>query len=134
MWSIEYMLGGKFYKEYHEDMHFDLLWGNDIIEQNTKTPLQIIEDNQELASYNLSNLKIDNLSVLKTYNNQDGEFRDINQYPGQLKEEGAIFKWFKLKFLPGGKNASRPTMFVDGDESFTETGTQYCIDNEVALK
>ena len=40
--------------------------------------------------------------MLKTYNNQDGEFRCFDQYPGQLSETGALYKWFKYKFLPGG--------------------------------
>ena len=48
----EYMLWDDYYREYHEDMNFDLLWGNDIVSQNSKTPKQIIEDNEKLAKYN----------------------------------------------------------------------------------
>lgn len=129
----EYMLWDGFYKEYHQNMKFDLLWGNDIIMQNEKTPEKIVEDNQVLAQYNTQNLNIDNLSILKTYNNQDGEFREINQYPAQLGEKGALFKWFKFKFLPGGKNAQRPVMFVDGDESFTKTGIEGVIGAEISM-
>lgn len=129
----EYMLWDKFYKEYHEDMKFDILWGNDIISQFEKTPEQIVEDNQYLASYNSQGLKGGNLSILKTYNNQDGEFRVIDQYPGQLGEAGALFKWFKYKFLPGGRNAQRPVLYVDGDESFTKTGIESVIGNEVSM-
>ena len=128
----EYMLWDKFYKEYHEDMKFDLLWGNDIISQFEKTPEQIVEDNQYLAGYN--SLHTENpLSILKTYNNQDGEFSAINQYPGQLGKEGALFKWFKYKFLPGGKLAQRPCMFIDGDESFTKTGIEATIGAEISM-
>lgn len=129
----EYMLGGGFLKEYHEDMNFDSLWGNDIICQCEKTPEKIIEDNQDLANYNTKNFKIENLSILKTYNNQDGEFRVIDQYPGQLGEEGALFKWFKYKFLPGGKYAQRPVLYVDGDESFTQIGIEKTIGNEISM-
>ncbi len=131
----EYMLWDKFFKEYHEDMNFDILWGNDIISQFCKTPESITYDNQDLESYNAS-LKegFNNLSILKTYNNQDGEFRDIDQYPGQLGKQGALFKWFKYKFLPGGKNAQRPVMFIDGDESFTKTGIERVIGAEVSMK
>ncbi len=129
----EYMLWDKFYKEYHENMRFDLLWGNDVIMQNEKTPEKIVENNQELANYNTENLKISNLSILKTYNNQDGEFREIDQYPGQLGEKGALFKWFKYKFLPGGKNAERPILYIDGDESFTKTGIEGVIGAEVSM-
>lgn len=134
----EYMLGGGFLKEYHEDMNFDSLWGNDITSQSEKTPEKIIEDNQDLAKYNSNlyntkNSKIENLSILKTYNNQDGEFRVIDQYPGQLGEEGALFKWFKYKFLPGGKYAQRPVLYVDGDESFTEIGIEKTIGNEISM-
>lgn len=128
----EYMLWEKFYKEYHEDMKFDLLWGNDIISQFEKTPAQIVEDNQFLAAYN-SKFAENPLSVLKTYNNQDGEFSAINQYPGQLGREGALFKWFKYKFLPGGKLAQRPVMFIDGDESFTKTGIEATIGAEISM-
>lgn len=129
----EYMLWDDLLKEYHEDMKFDVLWGNDIICQSDKTPEKIVDDNQELAHYNTKNFKISDLSVLKTYNNQDGEFRIIDQYPGQLGEEGALFKWFKFKFLPGGKYAQRPVLYVDGDESFTKIGIEKTIGNEISL-
>lgn len=127
----EYMLGGNFLKEYHEDMKFDVLWGNDIISQSEKTPEKIVEDNQDLAVYN--NAKKEALSILKTYNNQDGEFSVIDQYPGQLGEAGALFKWFKYKFLPGGKWAQRPVLYVDGDESFTIKGIEKVIGTEVSM-
>ncbi|MBQ2645699.1 hypothetical protein IJG14_09035 [bacterium] len=130
----EYMLGGNNIKEYHRDMHFDVLWGNDIISQNQKTPYEIIKNNKDLKTYNEAPLTRGIVSVLKTYNNQDGEFRDINQYPGQLGKSGALFKWFKLHFIPGGKKAQRPIMYVDGDESFTTVGTESCIGAEVSLK
>lgn len=128
----EYMLWDNFFKEYHQDMNFDVLWGSDIISQYQKTPAKIIYENMELAEYNqkLSS----KLSILKTYNNQDGEFRAINQYPGQLGEQGALFKWFKFKFLPSGKKCQRPVLYVDGDESFTKTGTESVIGSEESLK
>lgn len=130
----EYMLWDKFYKEYHEDMAFDILWGNDIISQFTKTPQQIVNDNQELEQYNSDADANSNLSILKIYNNQDGEFRAIDQYPGQLGKNGALFKWFKYKFLPAGKNAQRSMMFIDGDESFTKKGIEKVIGSEVSMK
>ncbi|MBE7708869.1 MAG: hypothetical protein E7Z93_00300 [Cyanobacteria bacterium SIG32] len=129
----EYMLWDNFYKEYHEDMNFDILWGNDIISQFEKNPEKITEDNQYLTNYNVKFKKGNYLSILKTYNNQDGEFRCIDQYPGQLGEEGALFKWFKYKFLPGGKFAQRPVMYVDGDESFTQRGIEHAIGEEVSM-
>ena len=131
----EYMLWDRFYKEYHDDMAFDILWGNDIISQFSKTPQAIVEDNQELEKFNISDSssKFGNLSILKSYNNQDGEFRSIDQYPGQLGESGALFKWFKYKFLPGGKNAQRPVMFIDGDESFTQKGIESVIGAEISM-
>lgn len=127
----EYM-GTGFLKEYHLEMGFDVIWGNDIPAQDEKTPEQIIEDNQNLANYN-SAFKTNCLSILKTYNNQDGEFNCIDRYPGQLGEQGALFKWFKYKFLPGGKLAQRPMLYVDGDESFTKTGIEETIGNEVSM-
>lgn len=130
----EYMLGGRFLKEYHEDMKFDVLWGDDIPSQSEKTPEKIVENNQELANYNTKDFNTDNLSVLKTYNNQDGEFSVIDRYPGQLGEDGALFKWFKYKFLPGGKYAQRPVLYVDGDESYTEIGIEKTIGNEISMK
>lgn len=129
----EYMLWDNFYKEYHEDMDFDLLWGNDIIKQSEKNPEKIMDDNQYLTNYNVKFKKGNYLSILKTYNNQDGEFRCINQYPGQLGEDGALFKWFKYKFLPGGKFAQRPLLYVDGDESFTQRGIEQAIGEEVSM-
>lgn len=129
----EYMLWDRFYKEYHEDMHFDILWGNDIISQSSKNPEEIMNNNHELAEYNEMSKDKEPLSILKTYNNQDGEFRSIDQYPGQLGEEGALFKWFKLKLLPGGKNANRPVMYIDGDESFTKTGIEGAIGAEISM-
>lgn len=130
----EYMLWDNFLKEYHQDMKFDLLWGNDIISQFDKTPERISEDNQNLAIYNSKFKKGNMLSIMKTYNNQDGEFHCIDQYPAQLGEQGALYKWFKYKFLPGGKYAQRPVMYVDGDESFTQGGIEYTIGEEVAMK
>ena len=131
----EYMLWNNYYKEYHKNMGFDMLWGNDIIAQSYKTPKVISEDNMRLADYNreLDTNKTP-LSVLKTYNNQDGEFQAIDRYPGQLGREGALFKWFKYKFLPGGKYAQRSVLYVDGDESFTEKGIESVIGAEIALK
>ncbi len=130
----EYMLWDNYLKEYHQDMKFDLLWGNDIISQFDKTPEKIMDDNQNLAVYNSKFKKGGMLSILKTYNNQDGEFHVIDQYPGQLGENGALYKWFKYKFLPGGRYAQRPMMYVDGDESYTQCGTEHTIGEEVALK
>ena len=129
----EYMLWDGYFKEYHKDMKFDLLWGDDIVAQSTKTPEQIINDNIRLSTYNQKNGKSNPLSILKGYNNQDGEFRDINQYPGQLGFQGALFKWFKMKFIPGGKFASRPTLYIDGDESFTKGGIERIISKEVSM-
>ncbi len=129
----EYMLGGHYYKEYQDEMNFDVLWGDDIISQYTKTPYEIIKNNQDLHDYNSQNVKSLPLSILKTYNNQDGEFREIDQFPGQLGEAGAIFKWFKLKFLPGGKLAQRPVLYVDGDESYTKSGIESTVISEISL-
>ncbi len=128
----EYMLWDNYYKEYHQDMDFDLLWGNDIVCQSQKNPEKIIEDNQYLTNYNVK--QKNSLSILKTYNNQDGEFRCIDQYPGQLGEEGALFKWFMYKFLPGGKFAQRPMLYIDGDESFTREGIEHAIGEEVSMQ
>ena len=130
----EYMLWDKYYKEYHEDMEFDLLWGNDIISQSDKTPQAICEDNQELTNYNVSLSSKNHLGILKTYNNQDGEFEAIDRYPAQLGENGAIFKWFKYKFLPGGKFANRPILYVDGDETFTQNEIEKTVGNEISMK
>lgn len=131
----EYMLWDDFYKEYHIDMNFDILWGNDIISQYLKNVPEIIKNNEQLEDYNkMVAGNQGKLSILKIYNNQDGEFREINQYPGQLSEEGALFKWFKYKFLPGGSLASRPVMYIDGDESFTKTGIEAVIGAEESMK
>ncbi|MFA6989407.1 MAG: hypothetical protein WC197_04995, partial [Candidatus Gastranaerophilaceae bacterium] len=90
----EYMLWDNFLKEYHQDMHFDVLWGSDIIAQYQKTPFKIVEELKELEEYNKGLPEgCGRLSILKTYNNQDGEFRAIDQYPGQLGENGALFKY-----------------------------------------
>lgn len=129
----EYMLWDDFLKEYHKGMSFDLLWGNDIVCQSQKTPEQITQDNRHLTNYNVNFKKGEKLSILKTYNNQDGEFRCIDQYPGQLGENGALFKWFKYKFLPGGKFAQRPVLYVDGDESFTKCGIESVIGEEISM-
>ena len=74
------------------------------------------------------------LSILKTYNNQDGEFLEIDQYPGQLGENGALFKWFKYRTIVSTPFASRPMLYVDGDESFTKEGTEFTIGNETSMK
>ena len=129
----EYMLWDNYYKEYHEDMNFDVLWGNDIISQFDKTPEKIVEDNQNLVNYNSKFKSGSMLSILKTYNNQDGEFHVIDQFPAQLGEKGALYKWAKYKLLPGGKYAQRPVMYADGDESFTQGGLEYTIGEEVAM-
>lgn len=129
----EYMLWDDFLKEYHKGMSFDLLWGNDIVSQCEKTPEKINEDNQHLYNYNVNLKKGEKLSILKTYNNQDGEFRCIDQYPGQLGEKGALYKWFKYKFMPGGKFAERPVLYVDGDESFTQRGIERVIGDEISM-
>ena len=130
----EYMLWDNLYKEYHQDMKFDLLWGNDIVSQFDKTPERIVEDNQYLSNYNGRFKQGNMLSILKTYNNQDGEFNVIDQYPAQLSAEGALYKWAKYKLLPGGKYAQRPMLYADGDESFTKGGLELTIGDEIPLK
>lgn len=129
----EYMLWDDYLKEYHKDMNFDLLWGNDIVSQSEKTPEKIDEDNKHLSSYNVNFKSGEKLSIIKTYNNQDGEFRCIDQYPGQLGKNGALYKWFKYKFMPGGKFANRPMLYVDGDESFTKRGIESVIGEEISM-
>ena len=129
----EYMLWDNYYKEYHKDMKFDLLWGNDIVSQYEKTPETILADNQRLANYNVDFKEGSRLAILKAYNNQDGEFREIDQYPGQLTASGALFKWAKYKLLPGGKFAQRPMLYVDGDESFTKRGIEATIGEEISM-
>ena len=129
----EYMLWDNYLKEYHEDMNFDILWGNDIICQQSKTPECIVEDNQNLTNYNINFKSGEKLSILKTYTTQDGEFREIDQYPGQLTPEGALFKWAKYKLLPGGKYAQRPVLYIDGDESFTKRGIESVIGEEKSM-
>lgn len=129
----EYMLWDNYYKEYHQDMGFDVLWGNDIVSQSYKTPEAIADDNLYLTNYNVSSKRSTPLSILKSYNNQDGEFEAIDRYPAQLGKEGALFKWFKYKFLPGGKFAQRPVMYIDGDESFTNGGIEAAIGSEVSM-
>lgn len=130
----EYMLWDGYLKEYHQDMSFDVLWGNDMISQFQKTVATIHEDNSALEAYNCEFNDKTKLSILKTYNNQDGEIEVINQYPGQLSHNGALFKLLKLKFVVGGKKASRAVIYVDGDESFTEKGVQFGINNEESIK
>lgn len=130
----EYMLWDNYYKEYHQDMGFDLLWGNDIVSQSFKTPEAISDDNLRLANYNTSSNAKTPLSIMKTYNNQDGEFEAIDRYPAQLGREGALFKWFKYKLISGGKFAQRPIMYVDGDESFTTGGIEEVIGSEISMK
>ena len=130
----EYMLQGNYLEDYHKGMDFDVLWGNDIPLQYGKTPEKIDEDNKRLANYNVKYQQGGMLSILKTYNNQDGEFACIDQYPGQLTADGALFKWFKLKFLSGGKFAQRPVLYVDGDESYTIKGIESIISDEISMK
>ncbi len=129
----EYRLRGSFYKEYHQDMGFDLLWGNDTKTDYEKTPVDIINDNREIQEYNAETVKDSYVSVLKTYNNQDGDFRTVNRFLGLMEKEEALFKWFKIKFIPGGKLAQRPAMYVDGDESFSKDGIEATIQEEVSL-
>lgn len=129
----EYRLWGSRFKEYHQDMNFDILWGNDTKTNYEKIPSEVINNNRELQDYNNSVYTSSLLSILKTYNNQDGEFRTANRYLGLMDRDEALFKWFKFKFLPGGKLASRPCMYVDGDESFSIDGIEATIQEEVSL-
>lgn len=129
----EYMLWDNLLERYHQEMGFDLLWGTDMISQYQKDIAQIERDNLRLEQCNVDAPQNGRLSILKTYNNQDGEYGAINQYPAQLGESGALFKWFKLKFTPGGEKATRPLMYMDGDESFTLRGTQNAISVETSL-
>ena len=38
-----------------------------------------------------------------------------------------------MKFIPGGKFAHRPTLLVDGDESFTKVGIERVISKETSM-
>ena len=129
----EYRLWNSYLKEYHQDMKFDILWGNDTKTDYEKNPSEIIADNRMLQEYNSSVYSNSLLSILKTYNNQDGAFRTVNRYIGLMDREEALFKWFKLKFLPGGSMAKRPVLYCDGDESFSKDGIETVIQEEVSL-
>ena len=129
----EYRLWNSYFKEYHQDMNFDILWGNDTKTDYEKIPTEVINNNRELQDYNSTVSKNSLLSILKTYNNQDGSFRTVNRYLGLMDEDEALFKWFKFRFLPGGKLAQRPIMYVDGDESFSKDGIEATIQEEVSL-
>lgn len=128
----EYRLNGSYYKEYHQDMGFDILWGNDAKTDYEKNPSEVINNNRELQDYNESIIKNSGLSILKTYNNQDGEFRTINRDLQLIDKEEALFKWFKFRFLPGGKLAQRPIIYTDGDESFSKYGIEPAIQEEIS--
>lgn len=129
----EYRLWNSYFKEYHKDMMFDVLWGNDAKTDYEKTPVEVIENNRELQEYNINVYNSPMLSILKTYNNQDGEFRTVNRFIGLTDKEEALFKWFKFKFLPSGKFAQRPCLYCDGDESFSKDGIEVTIQDEVSL-
>ena len=129
----EYRLWNAYYKEYHQDMKFDILWGNDAKTDYEKTPAEVIENNRELQGYNSTIRNGSLLSILKTYNNQDGEFRTVNRFIGLTDKDEALFKWFKFKFLPAGKLAQRPVLYCDGDESFSKDGIETTIQDEVSL-
>lgn len=129
----EYRLWGAFYKEYHQDMNFDILWGDDTKTDYEKLPSDIINNSRTLREYNGGIYKNSLLSVLKTYNNQDGEFRTINRFMGLSDKNEALFKWLKIKFLPAGTLANRPCFYVDGDESFSKDGIEATIEDEVSL-
>jgi hypothetical protein len=127
----EYMLWDRLYRQYHQEMGFDVLWGDDQIRQAFKGPPELVHEHRELSAYH--HTAPTKLSILKTYNNQDGEFGLINQYPGQLTPQGALYKLFMLKFMPGGAQAQRPMLFIDGDESFTPHGFAATISAEIRL-
>jgi hypothetical protein len=129
----EYRLWNSYFKEYHQDMKFDILWGNDTKTDYEKNPIEVINNNRELQDYNDTVTQNSLLSILKTYNNQDGDFRTVNRYLGLMDKDEALFKWFKFRFLPGGKMAQRPIMYVDGDESFSKDGIEATIQDEVSL-
>lgn len=128
----EYMLWDRLLQQYHQGMGFDLLWGDDQFRQASKSPFDFIQEQEALRSYNRTAPAP--LAILKTYNNQDGEFGLFNQYPGQLARQGALLKFLMLKFLPGGKQAQQPVLLVDGDESFTTDGFAETIAAEITLK
>ena len=62
----EYRLWGSYFKEYHQDMKFDILWGNDAKTDYEKIPSEVIANNRELQEYNGSIYKNSLLSILKT--------------------------------------------------------------------
>ncbi len=39
-----------FCKEYHQDMNFDILWGNDIVSSQEKNPEKFVDDNQHFQT------------------------------------------------------------------------------------
>ena len=130
----DYMACYDHIKDYTQDINFDIVYGNDITMQCYKKPNVIDADNNYIAKYNKELEDNSFVSILKMYNNQDGEFKHINMYPAQLGENGALYKWLQYKFLPGGYYAQRPMMYVDGDESFSQGGIEETICNEVFMK
>lgn len=104
-------------KKYHE-LGFDIVWTN----FKNLTPEKIVSKFDELANYNTKDLKSKNLSAVKIYNDRFYETEEINYQPSRLGLEGALFKWVCLNLLPSGKNAKTHVVYLDGDESFTQTG------------
>ena len=102
-------------KQYH-DLGFNMIWTNG----SHLSPMETVSKFDELANYNTRDLKSKNISAVKIYNDRFFETENIN--PSQLGYDGALFKWFCLNFLPSGKNAKTPIVYLDGDESYTQTG------------
>lgn len=100
----------------YQETGFDMIWND----SKNLNPHEFLEKASNLGNYNTENLKINNLSAVKIYNDIFCELDNTN--PSQLGEKGALFKWFCLNFLPTGKNSNMPILYMDGDESFTEQG------------
>ncbi|MBR1754739.1 hypothetical protein IJ732_07885 [bacterium] len=100
----------------YQGLGFDSVW----IKDETLTPREFLNKYETLANYNTEDLRINNIDSVKIYNDKFGANSFLTTSPAQSGREGALFKWFCLHFLPTGRNAKLPILYLDGDESFTK--------------
>lgn len=104
--NITMIAGGKYnnFREY-QDLGFDIIWN----ENKNQTPKEMLEDCEKLGNYNTEDLKIKNLSAIKVFHDR---FASLD-----MSKEDLLFKWFCMHFLPSGRNAKMPILYLDGDEN-----------------
>ena len=107
------------YQAYHEH-GIHLAISTDVVgEFRANAAVIVQEGNEVLSRYNQRATVTPLFSTTRILDNHDRSHPDILPALSNFTPERALLKWVKCLFLPGGRLAQRPVLYLDGNQTHT---------------